>query len=183
MKAFILIFLAFLLSSCQFTKTPDYSKKLSDKEWDNILAITTGLSQLYENNIYNEFDNSRTRDLTNSVYQYCDTILKYKINDSIVDFIDKRKSKPIMNKFDTLLNGNCNFITDTNNFDHEYMVYSEPFSINGKMICLSSTIVKPREKLTNHYVWFGVFNKNDVYHLLFFYNFKKDCFFRGRTIK
>jgi hypothetical protein len=165
-----------LFSGCHYSNHTDYSIIFSDKDWSKILVPITILSDLQEGNIFYKYENLEMNSFIDSLYEYCDTMLNYQKNRTIQEYICNRKNTTITNNLDTIFNGKIHLIKDTISNKNQYIILSEPFAINDSLVCLASTIIKPKEKFKNKHIWF-LKKIDSSWEVIFLYNNNRRRFF------
>ena len=171
MKKILICYLTLCLLSCNVNKDKD--PILSDKEWESVLKQTLVLCPKDECYIYNKFGNSEMKEILKYAYLRWAEKSYYEKKESVLNQINTRINKSIINRLDTL--NKLDFITDTN-VNQCYIIYSEPLYVNNDKICVSLLQKRVKENSINK--WVCLFNKQEgSFKMIEFYNFKEDAFY------
>lgn len=171
-----------LLSACS-TRLND-EQTIPDHEWRDILINTIPfIEHEHETPIINYpfksqfifkyYNNVELKSIISKVYAF-NTALGYEVDDSILLYIKSRNNKPITNNLDTMLS--LSFIYDTNMFDKDFLIYSEPFYINENIICVSLTHRQKMKNITRSKVYF-IRKESELIELVEFYDVNENQFY------
>lgn len=133
--------------------------------------------------VYNEFDNIETKDIINSIYRSYNEDLGYSINDSILNHISNRGNRQISKSLIDKEDLSVILISDTTKYV-DYIIFSEPFSINNKWMCFSISRKDSDSKTRKHYVFYVEKDKEkDQFDVPFIYDWQKDILLEKSVIK
>jgi len=177
MRYLVYIFVLLCLFGCK--NDNKYSHVLTDKEWHDIIAQTFLLSDIKEPYIFQKYDNTGLKKTILDSY-INSTFLGYEINDSILNYINTREDKPITNHLDTMFA--VSFITDTIRNRSDYVLFSEPFFVNDKIICIAMSNRKIRDDITLKKVFYFIKRDDKVLRILGYYDVNKDVFYKATPI-
>lgn len=177
MKYLVLIFVLLCLFGCRTDKK--HNQVLTDHEWHDILAQSFALSDISKPYIFTEYDNTGLKNIILDSYNNS-TFLGYEISDSILNYINTRANKHITNHLDTMFT--VSFIIDTIRDRSDYVLFSEPFFVNDKIICVAMSNRKIRENITLKKVFYFIKREDKVLRILGYYDVKKDIFYKATPL-
>lgn len=170
MKELILVILLSVVFSC---KSNNVQEVLNRKQFVEVLEQSILLSGITSSKIslYNEYDNNLNIDSVLAFYQYGSNIFGYEISDSITNYVLERKDNPIPRNINELSVLDIEVISDTLNFNEDYILISEPFLIDSNKMLFTMS----NKNTTGKASWIFFFEKKqDSLILIRFYDFQKD---------
>jgi hypothetical protein len=183
MKAQQLFGLIMWLSACNPISQQDKSYEyhnLKNAFFESIVFSRWGSNQVY---VYNEFNNTETRNIVGNIYLSFDKDLNYTINDSVLSLISNRGNRKISKKLIDDDDLKIVLISDTTKYE-KYVIFSEPFSINNKWMCFSISRRDSASRTRKHYIFYVEKNKaRDQFDTPFIYDWQKDILLKKSVIK
>jgi hypothetical protein len=146
---------------------------------ESILFSHWNSQQVY---VYNQFDNRSTKEIVGNIILSFDKDLNYIINDSLVKYISQRPNRRITKKL-IENDSNITLISDTSKFDN-YIIFSEPFSIDNKWMCFSISRRDSISKTRKHFIFYvKKVEGRDQFDSPFIYDWQKDVLLEESVIK
>lgn len=172
MKKIIIVILFVNLFGCKEFKADGVlnSTQLVDVLEESILISGITSNKIF---LYQEYDNSENRDSLIAFYQYGSNIWGYEISDSIIDNIEKRQNNHLPDSINVYSVLDVNLISNTNNFDGDYILISEPFFIDERKILFSLSRKNNNTSLDERWIYF-LEKKEKSYRMISFYDFQND---------
>jgi hypothetical protein len=174
MKAIIFI-LSIVLCSCKGVDND--LLELSNEKWNKIVssgATLAGISNM-GTYLFSEYDNSNLAVDVLKIYSNSEELLEYQIEESIINYLQDRKSRLINKIIDTSIN--IAFISDTLSLRENYFILSEPFRINSELICFS-LLTRINANMNHHFLFFCS-DADKGMSIIAYYDFKKEMYFKA----
>lgn len=152
MNKYIFAILIVALTSCQF---PEKNYQiLNDAEWHDALKLSISIAGINSDMIflYQYYENSELVEVLSKEYSYGSEDFSYQINDSIIDYIKSRPNGRITNKLDTIFG--LEFISDTIDVKHDYILLSKPFYIADNLLIYSMSYRKTKGDKNHHWIYY-----------------------------
>ena len=183
MKAIQLLILIPWLCACNHISPQN--KKYEYPNFKNAFLESIVFSQWDSKQIYvyYEFDNVEEKDIIESIYRSFNEELGYSIEDSILNLISSRKNRQITLNLIEFEDLSVNLVSDTTKYVN-YLIFSEPFSIDDRWMCFSISRRDSSSKTRKHYILYVEKELGkDQYVTPFIYDWQKDILLKRSVIK
>jgi len=175
MKKIIVIILLINLFGCKGFKADGVinSTQFVDVLQKSILTSCITSDKIF---LYEEYENRENIDSIVAFYHYGSNIWKYEVSDSIIDNIEKRGNKHLPDSIDVLSVADIKLISDTSNFNKDYILISEPFFVDQSKLLFVLSNKNNITSLNDRWIFYMEMN-HETYELISFYNFQNDKFY------